>query len=603
MDNLVFDEAVNSTIDQSEFISKKWVYVNDNNSQNYSSQIVLDSTPLSNAGGWINWSEAYMVLPLVVQLTSNTAGSLPYTAPPSGNLDDATTTTLGDYSWAFKNGFWNMINSMNVEFNNQNIIQQTPLTNVFRSFKAHTSFSQDDLLNEGASIGYYPDNAGSWKYSNGYSTDGNGLCNNRDAPIQRSYVSASVGAGGGYAIASTGVAGDLASTATGRFDGATNPSSYVGGIYSYNDGLLQRQTWNGYDAQDSSQKQINPLSTCDTIYRSSKRQSQAGSVVWRVYAKLRLKDLNEYFEKCPLLKGSTIRFYLNTNQALTQFTTIGGTMSASGVITPATYSATSVQVIGGLTNPLMVASQASGNGASTLPVDTYQLSVSIYRNTFAQQATYTPGVSPLSSVRLYAPVYTFNPLAQQRYLQLAPTKKVVYRDIFQYQVAVEAGGSFNALVSNGIPNIKSVLVVPVIPGNSNGTLGYSTLMSPFSTTGGTPDPISLTNFNIMISGVNLFLNNQLYDFDAFRQELMSSNQLNGNLTTGLTSGLISEEMFSRGYRYYYGNASRILPAEAGVSRSVQIVGQNASLVACSLLVFVEFEKSMTIDIATGARID
>jgi hypothetical protein len=204
---------------------------------------------------------------------------------------------------------------------------------------------------------------------------------------------------------------------------------------------------------------------------------------------------------------------------------------------------------------------------------------------------------------LYAPVYTFNPLAQQRYLQLAPTKKVVYRDIFQYQVAVEAGGSFNALVSNGIPNIKSVLVVPVIPGTANGTLGYSSLMSPFATTGATPDPISLTNFNIMISGVNLFLNNQLYDFDAFRQELMSSNQLNGNLTTGLTSGLISEEMFSRGYRYYYGNASRILPAEAGVSRSVQIVGQNASLLPCSLLVFVEFEKSMTIDIATGARID
>jgi len=75
------------------------------------------------------------------------------------------------------------------------------------------------------------------------------------------------------------------------------------------------------------------------------------------------------------------------------------------------------------------------------------------------------------------------------------------------------------------------------------------------------------------------------------------------LTTGLTSGLISEEMFSRGYRYYYGNCSRILPAEAGVSRSIQIIGQNASAIATTLLVFVEFEKSMTIDIATGARID
>ena len=53
-DNLVFEESLNTEIDQSEFINKKWVYVNDNNAKNYTSQIVIDSTPLSNAGGWIN---------------------------------------------------------------------------------------------------------------------------------------------------------------------------------------------------------------------------------------------------------------------------------------------------------------------------------------------------------------------------------------------------------------------------------------------------------------------------------------------------------------------------------------------------------------------
>jgi len=599
MDNLVFDEAVNSTIDQSEFISKKWVYVNDNNSQNYSSQVVIDSTPLSNAGGWINWSEAYMVVPLVVQLTSTNPASLPFTA--GATADDSITTTLGDYAWGFKNGFWNIINSMNVEFNNQNIIQQTPLTNVFRSFKAHTSFSQDDLLNEGASIGYYPDNAGSWRYTAVDSADGKGLCNNRDAPSIYSIASQ---VGGGVSYGATDVAGELLGS-TNQYSGSVNPSATLGGLYSFNEGLTKRQTWYGYDAQASSQKAINPLSTCQQVYRSSKIQSQAGSVSWNVYAKLRLKDLNEYFEKCPLLKGSTIRFYLNTNQALTTFTTSAGSLDgATGKMTAGIISNTSVQVIGGLTNPLMVASRGSGNGASPLLPDTYQLSVSIFKNTFQQQTTaYSAGQSALSAVRLYAPVYQFNPLAQQRYLQLAPTKKVVYRDIFQYQFSVNANDSFNFLVSNGIPNIKSVLVVPVIPGTANGTFAYSTLLSPFATTGGTPDPITLTNFNILVSGVNLFLNNQLYDYEQFRQELMSSNQLNGNLTTGLTSGLISEEMFSRGYRYYYGNCSRILPAEAGVSRSIQIIGQNASKIATTLLVFVEFEKSMTIDIATGARID
>ena len=51
MDNLVFEESITTETDQSEFTEKKWVYVNDNNSQNYSSQVVIDSTPLSNAGG------------------------------------------------------------------------------------------------------------------------------------------------------------------------------------------------------------------------------------------------------------------------------------------------------------------------------------------------------------------------------------------------------------------------------------------------------------------------------------------------------------------------------------------------------------------------
>jgi hypothetical protein len=84
---------------------------------------------------------------------------------------------------------------------------------------------------------------------------------------------------------------------------------------------------------------------------------------------------------------------------------------------------------------------------------------------------------------------------------------------------------------------------------------------------------------------------------------MSSNQLNGNLTTGLTSGLISEDDFSRGMRYYYGDCSRALPSEENVSRSVQVVGQNASKVAINLMVFIEFMKELTIDVATGARID
>ena len=110
MDNLVFEESITTETDQSEFTEKKWVYVNDNNAQNYSSQVVIDSTPLSNAGGYVNWSEGYILMPLVVEATG------------ASGLDDADAHNM----MGFKNGYWNMINSMSVEFNNQTIVQQTP---------------------------------------------------------------------------------------------------------------------------------------------------------------------------------------------------------------------------------------------------------------------------------------------------------------------------------------------------------------------------------------------------------------------------------------------------------------------------------------------
>jgi hypothetical protein len=52
----------------------------------------------------------------------------------------------------------------------------------------------------------------------------------------------------------------------------------------------------------------------------------------------------------------------------------------------------------------------------------------------------------------------------------------------------------------------------------------------------------------------------------------------------------------------YGNVSRSLPSEDGVSKAIQILGVNNSPVAIDLMVFVEFEREITIDVRTGARI-
>jgi hypothetical protein len=641
-DNLVYEESLNTEVDQSEFISKKWVYVNDNNSQNYTSQVVIDSTPLSNAGGWISWSEGYILMPLVVQLT----GSFTDTAtPPVTTPLPGVNSPQADYCWAFKSGFWQMINSMTVEFNNQNVVQQTPFLNVFRSFKANTSWSLDDLKNEGSSTGYYPDSANTWSYCNDfsastysnarginypYTNNANGFSDASLATIvaggtaqtQAEFFTAS--ATPSFPITSvagipTKVTPSTATTSTVLYSGAgsENPLNAAG----INQGMLQRQQWVNYYQNNANavaslgQNIINPFNSCKQVYRSGLVQSLAGSYAWVVYAKLRLKDLADYFEQMPLLKGATMRFYINTNQTEINFTVTGAVVSTTSN-TPNPYAVLNITsaptVIGGLTCPLMIASAGLGQGSSSLPAGNYTLTLSIVRNTFQSQSGSNPVSAALTSCRLYAPVYTMNPLAESKYLSLAPTKKIMYKDIFQYQFTTPTSGPFNFLVSNGISNIVSVLVVPFIStstvftnsaGNTAATIPYSSYLSPLSSSPATPDPIMITNFNILVSGVNLFLNNENYDFEAFKQQLAQSNQLNGGLTTGLASGLVSEDDFTNLYRYYYGDCSRILPSEQGVSRSVQIVGQIASTVPASFMVFVEFMKEITIDISTGARIE
>jgi len=441
MDNLVFEESITTETDQSEFTEKKWVYVNDNTAQSYSSQVVIDSTPLSNAGGYVNWSEGYILMPLVVEVTATTG------------LDDANSHNM----MGFKSGYCNMINSMSVEFNNQTIVQSTPFLNVFRSFKAHTSFSESDVINHGNEIGYALDTASSWGYSTGNSLSGKGVFNNEYAPPTE-----------GHAL-------------TTNWD-----------LGSHNEGLRKRMENTNKFSSGKGKTDVVTDATRGLLYQSRCVSKSATSVVWEVYAKLRLKDLTDYFEKCPLLKGSTMRFLIDTNQAEVSITPTANTLPD-----------TQASVLSGNTFPLMVTSlktptaTASG-GKNTLGTNTVTLSVDIVKSRQNGHQT------SLTACRLYAPLYKFNPLAEQRYLSLAPTKRVEYEDVFQYQfTGVNAGDTFNFLVSNGIADIQSVLVVPYLSASSNG--GINPFLSPYGTAGATPDPIPLQQFNIMLSGVNLFL--------------------------------------------------------------------------------------------------
>lgn len=205
-----------------------------------------------------------------------------------------------------------MINSMTIEFNNQNIVQQTPFLNVFRSFKCLTSWSKDDLETHGPSCGFCPDSADSWAYNLNFSADSNFnslgqnivLTNNRNCLIKGCSVTTSAFSANSEQLPLSDVVGVPTLTGTeytygGVQSTAAGTNAVIYAPTTSNAGMLQRQKdvlYNTSAAAGQSglgQSALNTQTACDSVYRNSKTAA-AGCHTWKVYAKLRLKDLADF---------------------------------------------------------------------------------------------------------------------------------------------------------------------------------------------------------------------------------------------------------------------------------------------------------------------
>jgi hypothetical protein len=113
---------------------------------------------------------------------------------------------------------------------------------------------------------------------------------------------------------------------------------------------------------------------------------------------------------------------------------------------------------------------------------------------------------------------------------------------------------------------------------------------------------ALGDFNVRIAGMNVLQNNVRYGFEEFLHQVYGINALNGGVTTGLTSGLISQRMWQNNYQYYVFDCSRRLPEEDRTLKAVEVIGTNNMAVALDLFIFIEVQREMVIDIATGARV-
>ena len=564
-DVLVYDMSASPRVEPSVFVKKSWLQVLDDNAQNYSgNQITLQTSAISNSNTYVNMSEAYIQLPLIMTLTSATASA--------GKMAPATAGTSCDYTLGLRNWLGSLINSLSVEMNGSSLVQVTNFLPLYNNFKLMTTLSWDDVKLM-SSAGFYPDDALSVSFQTGNSENGIGVSNNEN--------------------------GISFPTVTGAFN------TYHKG----NQGFLRRQMGFNYNPAGTTSSASNSAtfgsllsaSYANQLYKSyiftrqNATSSLKGVFQQALTGVVHLKHLSDIFAKMPLLKGAYLKLVMGVSNVSVDFTV------ASNII-----SGTTVQNTQGGICPLMIASALAGNGSRTLPDDTYTASLAVGGKCLNTTQLAISGVtsSPLAqSVTLNCPSYVFNPSAELAYLKDS-VKRIVYKDIYQFTIQnVASGSNVNALVSNGIANMKKVICMPFFTASANGG-GLSDLQSPFSGAGGgqTSPLAHIGAFNIAVSGANLFPTNVRYNYDMYQNHLYGIGAINGGQTDGLNSGLISPLDFETAYGYYVGDVSRDLEISKDIPKSLNILGQNLSAKEIDIFVFVEYETEITIDALTSSRI-
>lgn len=566
-DNLLFEVSNSVEMDGEPFVRKEKVYVIDQNNGSYSNnQILLDTASLSNSGKWADFSSATLTVPILITMTS------------TFKFDTVST----DFVCGLKNSYTQLISSMSVEYNNSSVIQITNLSNVYISYKLNTTLCVDDLVILGSQIGFAKDSAQSWRYTNNAtgSLNGMGSLNNFDEILSTDFSADFDGTSGNIGFAKR----QLETTFT---NGQAGVSTILG------------SGWAGVSSQFQKNYTVKSTGALNGYYQQS----------WNILGTWRLKDMSDFFEKLPLVRGAYIKMYINLNQSRSKITIT----KATGFITTTRSDLT---VFGGQTNPLLIASASPRNGLADLQAsvvagvnasEDFTFSVSLLNsldpNCFSPYNKY----AGQANCRLYCDLYTLNPDREEEYLSNNRTKVVKYRDIFQYQYSNVPNGSFNFLVTNGLANMVEIVVCPFIAstynGTGNSTTSWSPIVSPFGSEPATLSPLMyINNFNIQISGVNAFINSKQFGYEQFQDELYGVGSINGGRTDGLSSGLISQNDFLNNYGYLVANVSRRLPEEDRTPKSVQILGNNLTQVPLDIVVFCVLEKEISIDLFSGKRL-
>jgi hypothetical protein len=556
-DQTLYEMSMQPFSDSTPFIDKKVLWCADSNSNSYSSgTVIIETSSLANSGRYFDLQNAVLHIPMVVSMNAQNM--------TSGDAIDVGTAN-NCYAIGHK-GWHNFISSIQISYNNKEIVQQTNRINDLLTFKLLSTMNRDDLHKHADTWGFSPD-----IYAHRFAdADDDGTPN-------------------GIGVTNNRVSGDF------DWDAGYQQNPYNTGLA---DRLYSSNVDNDTDVfttdNDASQAYRNRYAYSDN------------NAVWYWDCQLRLKDLSSFFANAPLLRGSFIRIQLTVAQSSFTIRSV-----PDDAVNGMRLLANPAPTFQGSTCPLMVVSCGVGQGFANIPntgADDESVNITIQNRIATASVGGTTYRHPMSTCRLYVNTYDLAPQAESDYLSLNPTMTIPFTDAYQYQItSIASGSSFSSLISNGLSSLRGILIIPYyasashpVGGTGANSITLAEVLSPFDSAPNTTLPFAqLRNLQVQIGGVNCFQESINYDYEFWMNELRE-NGLNGDAVENLRSGFINKSLFESCMRFYYVNVKRRLEIEDGIPKSIQISGVNASPYPLDLQIYAVFKKQLVVSTSDGA---
>jgi hypothetical protein len=570
----VYDNSLlSSSKESTPFVKKEIINIVDQNSTNYQTgTITFETASLANCGKYTDYQNAYIAIPMVFTLGGVTAAT------------DFTTVTQTDFALALKGSNYNFVHSYRIEYDNQQVVSNYDFANALIEFNLHSESSLDDEELNGETIGYVKNKSTGWGYANAASENGLGLYNNNNMDTADGLLS------------------------TGEVNSA----------------MIQRQR-KFMNTTTSGRELVRGTADVKTtgknyIENTATRKNYYYNCI------IRLKDLL-FTQNLPLLKGAMLKIVLQMNIGTFEFSRTAAVAAVAAQVGPPAVAAVpasggkltldpaSIQMTAGAgTNPLMVASlgytiRTVDNtsistttdlpiqcGSAALPSNTggeraYKVSFAVVSNHFDTNQFHQE-----RQCRLYVPVYTLYSEFELNYLNQG-TKRMMYKGVQYKGILNQTTNSFSETLTAGIVNPTRLVIVPVL--NRAGNEQIPTCLSPFTCEPTYCSPYIIQNFNCQVAGVSIYSQSARYDYEQFLNEMDGRDSTTHNLSRGITAGRISLTDYQNTYGYLVVDLKRRLPSQNNEKVSVGISGDVKSPKPLDFHCFIEYEKEIAFDLATG----